>query len=281
MTESIDLAAYLARINYTGPVEPSLPVLHCLVQQHVAAIPFENLDVLAGRVPNLTLPALQEKMLHSRRGGYCLEQNTLLSAALTGVGYKVEGMIARVRLGVPEAVSMQRTHMMLMVLLAEKRFLVDVGFGAMVPTAPLRLDDETPVETSNGRFRIQANGAHRMLQSWMDEDWRNLYYIEPHLPEPADYDMANFFVATVPNGMFTANLILSRVVEGERRTVLNSQFTRRQPGKHPVRHSITSREAFAAFLRDEFDLITGDAELDAISRVVDASLVEQSIAVPF
>ena len=76
--EGFGLDAYLARIGYEGPREPSLLALRGIVAAHSAAIAFENIDVLLKRDVSLDLATLQRKLVHRRRGGYCFEQNTLL-----------------------------------------------------------------------------------------------------------------------------------------------------------------------------------------------------------
>src|SRR6478609_7436175 len=97
MTEhAFDLPAYFDRIRYAGPREPTLPVLRAIVQRHTAAIPFENIDVMLGREVRLDPPSLQHKLVHAGRGGYCFEQNSLLLAALTALGFQVTGLMARV-----------------------------------------------------------------------------------------------------------------------------------------------------------------------------------------
>jgi len=45
----LDLSAYLQRIGYAGPREPTVEVLHAIMCAHVQEIPFENLDVLFQR----------------------------------------------------------------------------------------------------------------------------------------------------------------------------------------------------------------------------------------
>lgn len=66
-----DIDGYCARIGYVGPREPTLVVLRASVAGHTAAIPFENLDVLAKRPVRLDQPALREKLVYQQRGGYC------------------------------------------------------------------------------------------------------------------------------------------------------------------------------------------------------------------
>lgn len=281
MRADTDLTAYFERIGHNGPVEPSLTVLHLLVRQHLAAIPFENLDMLGGRVPRLDLTWLMQKMVTRRRGGSCCEQNMLLRAALTTMGYEVEGMIARPRLGIPDAISTQRSHMLLLVVLEGQRFLVDVGFGALVPTSPVPMDDETPVTTTNGRFRVLAEGAYRLLQSWVEGDWRNVYRVEPDPAESADYIMSNFCVATWPGGQFSTNLFVSRLIEDERWSLLNARFSISRKGAEPERRVLTSRDEFAVLLQDKFGLALEEQDLDVILHTVKTAPGERGIKTYF
>ncbi|OYV99738.1 MAG: hypothetical protein B7X11_05095, partial [Acidobacteria bacterium 37-65-4] len=82
----IDLAAYFARIGCARRRKPTLAFLNAIVAHHVAAIPFENLDVLLGRPILLDPASLQQKLIRDRRGGYCFEQNGLLLLVLTALG---------------------------------------------------------------------------------------------------------------------------------------------------------------------------------------------------
>jgi arylamine N-acetyltransferase len=80
MAESTaDLAAYLVRIGYTGPLDTTFETLTALVAGHTRSIPFENLDPLLGTpVADLGVQALTDKLVRRRRGGYCYEHNGLL-----------------------------------------------------------------------------------------------------------------------------------------------------------------------------------------------------------
>ena len=44
----LDIGAYLKRINYNGPLEPSEQVLFDLHLAHLLAVPFENLSIHSG-----------------------------------------------------------------------------------------------------------------------------------------------------------------------------------------------------------------------------------------
>ena len=132
-----DIDGYCARIGYAGPRERTPAVLRAIVAGHTAAIPFENLDVLAKRPIRLDLPALREKLVHQRRGGYCYEHNLLLLDVLLALGFRAGGLAARVHRSRPPGVIPPRAHMLLRVDLGEGSYLVDVGFGTAL-THPWR-----------------------------------------------------------------------------------------------------------------------------------------------
>ncbi|QTF93484.1 arylamine N-acetyltransferase [Halomonas sp. BM-2019] len=92
----IDPAAYRARIGHEGELSPTLETLRRLQARHVAAIPFENLDILLGRGIDISPRAVETKLIGARRGGYCFEQNALFKRVLEAIGFQVEGLLARV-----------------------------------------------------------------------------------------------------------------------------------------------------------------------------------------
>jgi hypothetical protein len=77
-----EIEAYYARIGYFGPREPALAVLQSIVAGHTAAIPFENLDVLAKRpirldgIVNLADPGRLLRPRSLRVGNTIGEQRT-------------------------------------------------------------------------------------------------------------------------------------------------------------------------------------------------------------
>src|SRR5262249_26883142 len=126
---SFDLDAYLARIGYAGPRAPTAEGLHDVHAAHALAIPFENLDILLGRGVSLDPARLAAKLVDARRGGYCFEHNSLIAAALRELGFIVEILGARVRMGPPRPNLPPRTHCLLRVTIDGAPWLADVGFG--------------------------------------------------------------------------------------------------------------------------------------------------------
>src|SRR5450432_1089503 len=99
MSESPDLGAYFRRIAYEGAAPATLATLTELHALHAAAIPFENLSAFLGEPVKLDLASLEEKLVRGGRGGWCFEQNLLLSHVLIALGFDVTRLAARVRWG--------------------------------------------------------------------------------------------------------------------------------------------------------------------------------------
>ncbi len=223
-----DLAPYLARIGYRGPLEPTLAVLRALHEAHVGSIPFENLDILLGKPIALDLPSLQAKLVAARRGGYCFEQNTLFRGALEAVGFAVTSLAARVRAG---ATALRpRTHMLLLVDLPEGRFLADVGFGGDGPVHPLPLKVAGEGEEDAPGFRLLREGDLWVLSGDAAGPRADLYAftLEPHYP--VDYEMASHFTSTHPRSPFLLTLTVQRswpsrrlILRGRELTVRDGQ----------------------------------------------------------
>lgn len=93
----VDLEIYRARIGYEGPRAPTLATLRELHERHPDAIPFEAIDVLLERGVDIAPKAVEDKLVHGGRGGYCFEHNGLFKRVLEAIGFHVEGLSARVR----------------------------------------------------------------------------------------------------------------------------------------------------------------------------------------
>ena len=85
----MDIDAYLARIDLSWPLPPTLETLTVVHRAHLRAIPYENLDVQLGRPVTIERPAIFEKIVSRHRGGWCYEMNGLLGWALGELGFRV------------------------------------------------------------------------------------------------------------------------------------------------------------------------------------------------
>ena len=207
---SFDLSAYLARIAYDGPRTPTLETLRAIQLRHPQAIPFENLNPLLGMPVRLDIESLQQKLVRSRRGGYCFEHNTLLSHALRALGFQISHLGGRVVWNRPDpSITPPRSHMILRVELPEGIYLADVGFG-MSATAPLRLEPEIEQPTPHETFRLLRSGDWFTLQCRLKGEWASFYRFDLAEQEPIDYEVANYYVSTWPTSHFVNSLLVAR-----------------------------------------------------------------------
>ncbi|WP_437957317.1 arylamine N-acetyltransferase [Sorangium sp. So ce119] len=267
----IALDAYLARIGYDGPRAPTLDTLRAIHALHPRAIAFENLDPWSGRRVDLSLAALERKLVHGRRGGYCYEQNGLLGRALRALGFEVRGLAARVRWGAPEGETRPRSHMLLRVELAEGPYLADVGFGVIAPVAPLRLvhdvEQETPLET----FRLRGEDGGQVLEVKSGEAWRALYWFDGTEQLAADYDLFNWWVSTHPESLFVRSLVVARPTATGRITLFDRELTYRRRDGDVEQRTLESADALRGVLEGEFglDLSGLDGIQEALRRLAE------------
>jgi N-hydroxyarylamine O-acetyltransferase len=202
----MDLARYAARIGYAGPFRPDLATLRALHLAHATHIPFENIDVLMGRTPELDVEILERKLVDARRGGYCYEQNTLFAAVLEQCGFRVTRLAARVRWGAPAGAVRPRTHMLLAVEAEGETHVADVGFGGdgLLLPIPLRPGEAAPQFA--WEYRIVAEGGGFVLQSVRPEGWLDLYGFTLEPQYPVDYQVANWYTSTHPSSVFRSML---------------------------------------------------------------------------
>ena len=272
-----DNDAYCARIGYSGPREPALTVLQALVAQHLAAIPFENFDVLLKQPIQLDLPSLYAKLVGKRRGGYCFEHNLLLLDVLRRMGFSAVGLAARVQWGRPAGTIGPRTHMLLRVDLAEGSYVADVGFGGPTPTAPLALQAGSEQATPLGSFRLIAIGGEFDLEARLGKAWASLYRLSPHEQMAVDYEVANWFTSTHPNSLFVNHLIAARPDPAARYTLFNNKFTIHNTDGTTERHILGGDHELGEVLARHFGIASVGAEdIAAIAATAEAQAAHPS-----
>ena len=217
----LDLDSYLRRIGYSGPRSPTLATLRALQSHHPRAIPFENLDTLAGRAIRLDLDSLQRKLVHGRRGGYCFEQNLLFKHVLAALGLQVTALAARVVWERPDDEVRARTHMVLLVELGEGTYLADVGFGGLTPTGPLRLEPNVEQATPHETFRVLHLGREYAVEARVRGNWKRLYRFDLQEQQQIDIEMLNYFVMSHAESPMIGRLMVART-EPDRRFGLRS-----------------------------------------------------------
>jgi N-hydroxyarylamine O-acetyltransferase len=259
-----DLAAYLAHLGYQGDALPTRATLGQLHRLHPQAIAFENLSPLLGQAVPLELGALQRKLVGGGRGGWCFEHNLLLRAMLLQLGYAVTGLAARVLWQQsPEALT-PRSHMLLLVELGERRYLVDVGFGGLTLTAPLELVADREQETPHGRFVLRATSDGYSLWSLLPQGWCVLYRFDLQPQLPADYEFANWYLATHPASLFVNTLWAARVAADGRHALLDARYSFHAADGQTHTRQLDTVQELREVLREQFKVVApAGADVDA------------------
>ena len=268
----IDTTLYLRRLGYDRPPPPTLDTLRTLQWRHTAAFPFETLATLLRQPVPMELHAIERKLLHEGRGGYCYELNRMFLALLSTLGYAARGITGRVVMGEAEGAVTARTHLLSLVTVDGVRYTVDVGFGGMVPTAPLRLDREDAQSTPHEPYRIVRRGDSRLLQAQVAGEWRALYVFDLQPQTEIDYIVGNWYVSTHPDSPFLDQLRVARTGPGWRRTLGNGSVALHRIGHASERRALVDAEDVIAELRDGFGIRAPDhpALVPAIARWLQA-----------
>lgn len=229
MTATFDLDAYLQRIGWTGDARPTHDTLAALLAAHMAAIPFENLDVLLGRRVRIDLDGIQQKLVRARRGGYCFEHATLFAAALEAIGFTPTRHCARVTMFRPRSES-PRTHMFLSVPLAEGTFVVDPGFGALAPRVPVPLGPEKKAHCGTETHWFETDGRHWTLRAQVGDAPVDAWVSTLDEDYPVDFEMGNHFTSTHPDSPFRHRIMLRALTPDGRVSVANRDVTHLRGG---------------------------------------------------
>lgn len=227
-----------------------LAAVHLAQAQRVV---FENLDVRLRRGVSLAPEALARKLLAGRRGGYCFELNELLRLGLEASGFRVRARLARVLWGRTEPGP--RGHEILLVDLAGRTFLADVGFGGPGLREPLPFEAGAQASQAGESFRVaQQASLGLVLQKRADDGaWADLYAVDPRETTlPVDIVAANHLAATWPGSLFRQHLLAARATEGGRIALRDLEFTETAAGRRRTRRLAPA--AIPGLLAERFGL---------------------------
>ncbi|PBJ24001.1 N-hydroxyarylamine O-acetyltransferase [Pseudomonas sp. ACN8] len=249
-----DLALYLRRLGFDAPAAPTLETLRQLQLRHTGVFPFENLTTLSGEPVLIDLPSIEQKVLHEGRGGYCYELNNLFLALLQDLGFDARAISGRVVMGQPEGAWTARTHRLSLVIIDDVRYITDVGFGGMVPTAPLLLDTRAEQLTPHEPYRIDLHVDGFTLRANVAGEWRAMYIFDLQRQEDIDFAVGNWYVSTHPESSFVKQLMVARTGEGWRRTLNNGSFAIHRIGHDSERREVTDVLELIGLLGSEFGI---------------------------
>uniref|UniRef100_A0A8D0GSY2 arylamine N-acetyltransferase n=1 Tax=Sphenodon punctatus TaxID=8508 RepID=A0A8D0GSY2_SPHPU len=170
----MNIEEYLARIGYKGSYKKlDLETLTTIFQHHIRAVPFENLSIHCGEIITLDLDEVYEKIVKKKRGGWCMENNQLLSWVLKTLGYATTVLGAYVYNPNQKIYATHMTHLLVKVVIDRKAYIVDAGFGVSYQMWQ-------PMELVSGKEQPQTPGIFRFTEDngiWYYEKIRRKQYI--------------------------------------------------------------------------------------------------------
>jgi N-hydroxyarylamine O-acetyltransferase len=261
--ERLDLDAYLRRVGHDGDTAPTAQTLAALHRAHLAAIPFENLDIILGRGIGVDLDSVQAKLVHGRRGGYCYEHGLLLAAALERLGFAVDRFLGRV--GADGEPIRGRTHMTLRVHVGGDAWLADVGFGSGL-LEPVPFDGGAPHVQGGWTFALAPTGLGTWaLRERQGEEWVTRYRFADERQYPADVVVANHFTSTFPRSPFVLRAVAVRKDEETLRELVDDTFRVTRPDRSSEERVVGDDEV-GDLLCDVFRVPLSPEELDRLIR---------------
>ena len=247
----LEVSAYLDRIRYTGPTEPTPETLRNLHRAHLFAVPFENLDIVLGRRFVCDETAFIRKIVEHRRGGFCYELNGAFAALLRELGFKVTLLSARVPRD-DGSDGPEFDHLALRVDLTEP-WLADVGFGDSF-LDPLRLEPGTEQLQGGRRFRIiEREHSLHMERAEPPGSWKPQYSFTLTPRSLNDFASMCQYHQTSPESPFTRKSVCTRATPEGRITLADRKLILTHDGIREEK-LLESEEERRAALRKYFGL---------------------------
>ncbi|NXD73839.1 ARY2 protein, partial [Eolophus roseicapillus] len=240
----MDIKEYFTRISYQGSYDkPDLATLTDILQHHIRAVPFENLSIHCGESIELDLEASYNKIVRKNRGGWCMENNYLLSWVLKTLGYNVTLLGSNVYVPEYDAYADEIDHLLLKVVLDDKSFIVDGGFGmAYQIWQPMELISGTDQPQTPGVFRFLEESGVWYLEKVKRKQWvpnqstsashsvekevcRRVYLFTLQPRDIEEFRACNAHLQRAPDSLFVTKSICSLQTTDGLRALVGWKFT--------------------------------------------------------
>ena len=247
------LERYFSRIGYHGVARPGLETVAGMMRCQLCSVPFENLDIQAGRIISLAPDDIVEKIVERRRGGYCFEVNGLFAMALDAL--QIPYFFIAARPLTHQGIRRPKTHMAIIVRLDGEQWLCDCGYGGYGIRAPMCLDALDGEVNQDGEiFMLSRLNEHELvLQTRVHDVWEAQYAFDLAEQSWVDFAPAHHYNSTHPDSLFFRKLLVVLCTATGRKILFGNSLKISADGHHEKHH--VSAENRAVILRDEFDLI--------------------------
>lgn len=249
-----DVDAYLERLHMPRPSRLDKAYLDELIYAHQCCILFENLDICDLHRPvSLEIPALFQKIIVQRRGGYCFELNGLFVQLLKDLGFNACSCMSRIVRG--KTFKGPILHRGIIVSLDGKDHYCDVGYGGPQPPGAVLIEDGHSEDLHREVFHIRKIDEYwwmlsRTTSEGVSEDVL-CFYTMPQ--DPVDFLTIHAYCSGNPASIFTQKRFVNLRTPGGSRSILGDTYTCTENGRTTVR-AIQSDAEFREILAQAFSL---------------------------
>jgi N-hydroxyarylamine O-acetyltransferase len=205
--DNFTLENYYHRIAYNGKPQKDIATITEVMRHQLFSVPFENLDVQAGKIVSMVPEEIVEKILVRKRGGYCYEVNGLFAMALQELGVDYTFVAARPMI---YPVRRPKTHMAIIAEIEGEKWLIDLGFGSNSIRKPMRLDllDVEVMQDGYLFMLSKADESKYRLKAFVEGEWVDQYEFDLYPQEWIDFIPANHLNSTHPDTIFVKKLLV-------------------------------------------------------------------------
>lgn len=175
--EDTFIQRYLSLLAPCSINKITLETLKLLQTQHIENLSWNTLDLFLGRKITLNPAFILEKFLTEQPGGLCYELNGAFCHLLNRLGFKAHLVEAFVH-GHNDSVFDfgMKTHVVIIVNIDEKQYLIDVGWGDAYRN-PIPLQDSLYFSDISGEYQLHYSTESRkyLLEKFIKEGWRKQY----------------------------------------------------------------------------------------------------------
>lgn len=221
----MDVSAFFKRIGldeYTE-VEYTYEFLKKIQYSAVTSIPYENIDIIAGRPLSLKPEDIYKKIVTNQRGGYCFELNALISHIYKELGFKVNDYLARYLRGETE-IPMRR-HRIMTVTLDDGEYLCDIGVGQKAPRYPLKVEEGLIQNQFGEMYKMEkTSDLGWVVYDWHKENWRPFFSFTCEKQYEVDFTQASYYFEAHPESKFNKVYIVAIKTPDGRKTLNDREF---------------------------------------------------------
>jgi N-hydroxyarylamine O-acetyltransferase len=257
----MEVGAYLERIGYHGPHDPTEETLAGLQRAHLLSVPFDALDCHLGNPVTIEPADAYRKVVGARRGGFCFELNGLFAWLLEELGFAVTRLAARPVIGADGALAPPAAHLALLVELGGRR-LADVGFGVPFALEPLDVDDRGEQVRAGRAFRVYEDPGGLVAEATGLETLPRAYRftLDPAPPGPF---AASCAASTDPESMFATRAPVQQLF-ADGWVIVTRQAVSGRRGGEPIDRPIAGEDDWREQLERHFGLVVEGSDVRGI-----------------